>query len=193
MANLFRRLLVEIRRRQMLKFKKTLLVLIGATIGTVALSFAVDYFTPYEGVWMILRSAWLVPTAVAIFSLGYFGSILLHNHQVEKNPDWRAFRARYSQRSRFQIAVVCGSALLLGVYITPKDLGYTALSSLIGAGILAVMAFIRVTSAEYKRQQLGIPDARDVKYDYHERLYLEKKAQERADRQEAKKKKKESK
>jgi len=186
--NWLRKLLIEVRRRYGVDPFKSFWVLLAATVATGGISLLLDALTPFSSYWMLIRSIWLIPTTLSTFALLYLASIYIHNVRVNANPEWIAYRARYSQKTRIQFSIIAASLLLVGIYVIPKQMGYTFLSALIASGIVGVLAFVRATSAEQKRQKLGIPDSRDIAYDFYERAYLREQERKKA----AQRKKKEA-
>lgn len=165
----FRRLLIDLRRRFNIDRSRATLGLMGAVFATIVICVLFDTFVPTSGFGNIVRSLLLIPASLVLFSTGYFISLGLNEKRTLENPDWLPYRARYSQRVRIQFSIVFGAFLFVLLYIIPKNQGYTLYSSLLAAGVLGILAFTRQTSAEQKRSKLGIPDSRDVAYDFYKR------------------------
>lgn len=169
--DLLRKFLVRLRREYYGDAKTFFLKAGGVTAVLALLTLLVDWLLPFNSWAMLLRSALLVPTAVAIFAVFYGVSLRLHSTQVASRDDWIPFRARFSQRWRLQIAAVIMAFLFVFTYAATRGVGYTLTSSVIGAIGIGLLAFVRSTKDEAKRTRLGVPDARDVSYDARKRAY----------------------
>lgn len=182
---LLRRALVWLRDEYDRDRKQLLIRLLAAFLVCALVDTLVDLFFAMEGPANILRSLLLVPTSIAIFSLAYVASIATHKKRVEENPAWVPYRLRFSPSWRLRMGLITAAVLLVFAQAVPKDTGYTLSSSAIGACVIAIFAFLRRSNAEVAREELGIPDARDVIYDARKREFEREQARKKA----AKKKK----
>lgn len=131
---------------------------------SVAASVLVDLFVPFGAWWNLIRTAVLVPLSVSIFAVGYGISLILHRMR-STDPSWKPYRTRFSPLWRMRISAIVGALGLVLVYASGESPVFTLFSSVLLATGLALLAFMRRTSQEMKREKLGIPDARDVSYD----------------------------
>jgi len=137
--------------------------------GAVALvaitgSILVDLFVPFGAWWNLIRTVILVPLSVSLFAVGYGISLILHRMR-STDPNWQPYRTRFSPLWRMRISAIVGALALVMVYAAGESPVFTLLSSFLLAVGLALVAFMRRTSQELKREKLGIPDSRDVSYD----------------------------
>lgn len=130
----------------------------------LAASVLVDLFVPFGAWWNLIRTVILIPLAVSIFAVGYAISLILHRMR-STDPEWKPYRTRFSPLWRMRIAAIVAALGLVLVYASGESPVFTLFSSSILAVGIALLAFIRRTSQELKREKLGIPDARDVSYD----------------------------
>ena len=154
----------------------------------LAASILVDLFVPFGAWWNLIRTAVLVPLSVSIFAIGYAVGLTLHRMR-STDPDWRPYRTRFSPLWRIRIAAIVAAVGLVLVYAAGESPVFTLFSSVLLAVGLALLAFVRRTSTELKREKLGIPDARDVSYDSEVRRLQETRKSlmaERAAKREAK-------
>lgn len=163
--NFLRQFLVNIRSWYYNDTKRALTILFVILGVSTAAGILLDYLFDYAGWWNVLRSLMLIPTAGALFVLGYMLALYLGQWQTRRDPDWVPFRARFSPKRRTQIAVILGAVLLVVVYALGAQPGYTFLSSAVIASLIGVLTFVRRTEKEINRIQLGIPDPRDYDYD----------------------------
>lgn len=161
----FRKTLVRIKREYNTNRKKLFLYSILATVLFVLLGTAADLFLPFNGVSNLVRTLILIPTSISMFVLGYSLSLYGHYRQLENNLNWVPFRARLSPTWRRRTALIVGAFLILGIYANEQSTGYTPISSLITAVVIGLLAFIRTTKEEAKREEFNLPDERDVRYD----------------------------
>lgn len=132
-------------------------------VMTGAISLLVDAVVPFDGWWNVLRTAILIPLSLSMYGLGYFVGLFQHYRKMEEG-DWTPFRLRFSVSWRRRIAIVVGAFLFVLIYGNSYRIGYTLIASMIVACIIALLAFVRVTKDENVREQLNIPDSRDVAY-----------------------------
>lgn len=187
--DLFRKFLIRLRKAYYRDGKKFFTVGGGVVAALVLLTLLADWLLPFATWGTVLRSALLVPTAAAIFSVGYGVSLRLHDSQVASDPTWAPYRSRFSPTRRLQIAAVVAAVLFVFAYASTRGVGYTLVSSLLTAVGLALLAFVRTTHEEAKRQKLGVPDARDLAYSVRQQAYEEKLAAKKAAKAEARGKK----
>ena len=157
----------------------------ASAAGLLALgAIAMDSFAPFGGVYNLIRSLILAPTAVAFFVLAYGVSLRMHEARVEADAGWTPFRARYSPSWRRRIAIILGAVLVVVAQASYESPTYTLTASLIGAVVLALLAFVRTSSIEASREELGIPDARDLAYNAEARERARMREQARASKRE---------
>lgn len=161
----FRKALVRIKREYNTNRKKLFLYSALATVLFILLGTVADLFLPFNGVSNLARTLILIPTSISMFVLGYGLSLYGHYRQLENDPDWVPFRARLSPTWRRRTALIVGAFLILGIYANEQSTGYTPISSLITAVVIGLLAFIRTTKEEAKREEFNLPDERDVRYD----------------------------
>lgn len=138
-------------------FRSSILVIV-----TSLTAIAVDALLPFDGYWNILRSALVGATAIPLFALFYLISLYLHFEKVAEGDGWVPFRARFSTAWRLRIfAILCAILFVVALNLSQNAV-YTLTSGLLGAVLIAGIAFIRYSSSEAARDALGIPDARDV-------------------------------
>lgn len=166
---LFRKFLVRIRKEYNTEKKRLFIYSSIALIVSALLGVLVDAFLPFEGGWNILRSAVLVPTSVSIFILGYAISLDMHYKKIRDNPDWIPFRSRMSPTWRRRISAIVAAFAFIFVYANGYRIGYTFVSSLFVAAVIAIFAFMRTTREEANREEFDIPDVRDTHYETHRR------------------------
>ena len=161
----FRKALVRIKREYNTNRKRLFLYSALATVLFILLGTVADLFLPFNGVSNLVRTLILIPTSISMFVLGYGLSLYGHYQQLENDPDWVPFRARLSPTWRRRTALIVGAFLILGIYANEQSTGYTPISSLITAVVIGLVAFIRTTKEEAKREEFNLPDERDVRYD----------------------------
>lgn len=122
----------------------------------------VDSFIPFQRWWMILRSFLAIPTTIVLFSLGYALFLMRQKSKFEQDRDWVPLRLQVSLSNRRRLAIVGAAFIIVFAYGTSKNHFYTSLSSVWLALVVALLAFIRPTKEEQFREELGIPDMRDI-------------------------------
>ena len=167
---LFRKALLTLRRLYRTNTKNYFAYSISFTVLMAAITTAVDALVPFEGAWNILRSVLLVPTAVALFATAYGIGLYLHFRKTATDDEWVPFRARFSPAWRTRIALIVGAVLLVLIYALGQQPGYTLVSSVFGAIIIALFAFLRRTRDEAAREEYNIPDIRDTRFNEARRL-----------------------
>lgn len=161
----FRKTLVRIKREYNTNRKRLFLYSVLATVLFILLGTVADLFLPFNSVSNLVRTLILIPTSISMFVLGYGLSLYGHYRQLENDPGWVPFRARLSPTWRRRTALIVGAFLVLGIYANEQSTGYTPISSLITAVVIGLLAFIRTTKEEAKREEFNLPDERDVRYD----------------------------
>lgn len=166
---ILRKLLVRLRAEYNDNPRRLYTILGAAFLALALFTLLVDGLLPPQGYANLVRSVLLVPTAVATFSLVYSISIFFHLRRMEGEEGWLPYRARFSPAWRRRIALIGGAILLVLTQAVGPGLGYTLASSFVGAGVIALLAFVRTAKQESSREALGIPDSRDVLYDAQKR------------------------
>lgn len=144
--------------------KKLLFMVLAGVILAAAVSFAVDILLPFEGIYNVIRSLILIPTSAALFALMYVISLFFHYQQSADDKKWIPIRARFSPSWRRRLALIVGAILIVIMQAIDQKIGYTLSSSALGATVIGLFAFIRTSKEEQSREDLGIPDTRDVIY-----------------------------
>ena len=184
----FRKFLTFLRKGFNTRGRKYFYLWGGILAVALAASILVDIFVPFGAWWNLIRTAVLVPLSVSIFAIGYAVGLALHRMR-STDPEWRPYRTRFSPLWRIRIAAIVAAVGLVLVYAAGESPVFTLFSSVLLAIGLALLAFVRRTSTELKREKLGIPDARDVSYDSEVRRLQETRKNlmaERAAKREAK-------
>lgn len=163
---LFRQILIAIRTQYIYNRARLFIVAGASTMLMLVITNLLDIFLPWEPWGMILRTIALIPTSLSIFLLGY-SSALAYHFTKSKDPAWASLREKFSPTWRQRISMIVGAVLLVLVYAIGLNPGYTFTSSLIVACIIGLFAFMRKTSTEINREELGIPDARDAALNTH--------------------------
>lgn len=130
-----------------------------------AANFFTDRYLPTGSWWNVIRTVELIPTAIAIFNILYLITVLSSINRLQNDESYIPIRMRFSYSWRLRIAAMIGALLLVLIFATNEGPAYTFSSSIIGAFIIAVVAFIRPTKEELQRSQLGIPDLRDIRFE----------------------------
>lgn len=160
----FRKFLTYLRKNYNTKGKGYFYLWGSILFASAIVATLVDAFLPFGAWWNLIRTVVLVPLSVSIFAVGYAIGLFLH-YTKRTDPKWVPYRLRFSPMWRLRISAIVGAAALLMVYASSESLFFTFFSSAVISVGLALVAFIRQTSEEMKRDKLGIPDARDVNYD----------------------------
>lgn len=148
----------------------------------------VDILVPFGAWWNLIRTVVLVPLSVSIFAVGYGIGLILHRIR-STDPSWRPYRTRFSPLWRMRISAIVAAVGFVILYAAGESPVFTLFSSALLALGLTLLAFMRRTSQELKREDLGIPDARDVGYDSEVRRLQENRRRimaERSEKREAK-------
>lgn len=185
----FRKFLVRIRKEYNTQ-RRRLFILSGiSTVVFILIGCVLDWILPFSGLFNVVRSIVLIPTAISMFVLMYSISLVFHYAREAANKDWVPYRLRFSPTWRRRISAVVGAVMIVLVYANGFRIGYTAVSSLFVAVALALLTFMRTTNDENTREKLNLPDSRDLKYQQH----MEKLADQRAAREERKRREKQQK
>lgn len=187
--NIFRKFLIKIRAWDRDNRKKFYLTSAGILIVSIAAGILVDMYLPFNGWWNALRSLILIPTTISLFAIAYAMSLYLHYRKIATDSTWIPFRARTSPMWRRRIALIIGAVLFVIVYANGYGIGYTFSSSALVSAGLGLLAYIRTNREESVREQLEIPDARDVVYNEKFNEILKERKEKTAARKEAKKSK----
>lgn len=164
---LFRKVLLFIKRQYMYHRARFFLYAIGAFILLAGISIGVDFLLPWEGLGMFLRVFILIPLGSVIFALGYAGA-LAYYFMRSQDEQWVSWRDKFSPTWRQRISMIVGAVLVVLIIATnSNNPGYTLVTSCIAAVIVGLFVFMRKTSSELRREELGIPDARDVVLNSH--------------------------
>lgn len=184
---MLRQALILIRRHYRKDWLRFFLV-VGSVLLLCALAgVALDFFLPFSGWANVLRALVLIPTSLSAFALGYALSLAGHNMQVANNEEWVPYRLRFSLLWRRRMAAVGGAIILVLIYANGFHVGYTVTSSLLVAAVIALFAFVRATREELLREELKIPDLRDIRYNERKQVLEEERARAEAEKKLAKK------
>lgn len=160
----FRKFLTFLRKGYNTKGKKYFQLWGSLLLVSLIAGVLVDIFVPFGAWWNLIRTAILVPLSVSIFAVGYAISLTLHRMK-SSDSSWRPYRTRFSPLWRIRISAIVGTIAFVLIYASGESPIFTLFSSAMLAVGIALVAFMRKTSQEQKRETLGIPDARDVSYD----------------------------
>lgn len=166
---LFRKFLVRIRKEFNTNKGRLYGYSSGVLCAFIAFGIAADGLLPFSGLWNVLRTIILVPTAVSAFVFGYAISLELHFRRIANDPDWKPFRMRFSPTWRRRISAIIAAFAIVFVYANGYRIGYTLVSSLFVSVIIGIFAFLRTTRDEARREEFNIPDTRDTNYETHRR------------------------
>lgn len=150
-------------RKQYAHNKRKFLSLMGiiSVISTI-MGLLLDNLTPFSGAWMVARSVLCIPLMFSLYSLFYYVSLVLHKQRVRENREWIPYRLRYSPKWRRRMIAIWGAFLVVFIYSVGYGPTYTLSSSLCLVSIIACLAFIRPTKQEALREELNLPDMRDL-------------------------------
>lgn len=189
---LFRKFLVKLRKEFNTNKGRLFGYSSGVLFAFTAFGIATDGLLPFNGLWNVLRTVILIPTAVSAFVFGYAISLELHYRRIANDPDWKPFRMRFSPTWRRRISAIAAAFAIVFVYANGYRIGYTLVSSLFVSVIIAIFAFLRTTRDEAKREEFNIPDTRDTNYETHRRKLAADRVAAQRRREEEKKKRKSS-
>lgn len=172
----FRKFLTFLRKEHNTKGNKYFKTWGSVLLVSLIAGVLVDIFVPFGAWWNLIRTCILVPLATAIFAVGYAISLNLHRMR-STDPTWKPYRTRFSPLWRMRISAIVGTIAFVLIYAAGESPVFTLFSSLMLAVGLTLVSFMRKTAQEQKRENLGIPDARDVSYDSElRRLQTQRKA-----------------
>lgn len=161
----FRKFLVRIKREYNTNRTKLFLYSVLSSLLFIGIGCLADAFIPFNSWGNVIRTAILIPTSISMFIFGYALSLKMHYKKTDTDPYWIPFRARLSPTWRRRSALILGAFLIVGIYANNQAIGYTAISSLFVAIAIAMIAFIRTTKEEARREEFDIPDDRDIRYE----------------------------
>lgn len=160
---MLRKTLIWLRRQYNTNLIPAAKILGLALVVLIAASFLVDIYLPPGAPWNFLRTIIMVPLAAVLYSLGYAVGLFLHYARMETG-EWIPYRLRFSLAWRQRMGLLAAAVLMVFMYATGAGPGYTLMASSYVALAFAVLAFVRATPEESLREELSIPDARDVRY-----------------------------
>lgn len=173
----FRKALVWIRNQYLDRPKELFLYSGIAFLVTGAISILADFLLSWDQWAILVRALLAIPTAAAVFILGY-GLVLFYvDYRLARNPEYRTWRMRLSPLMRQRVSMLIGAILFVFMFAVAQQPGYTLAASVIVALATGLFAFIRKTSKELNREIVGLPDARDVAFDSHLRAQAKKAAE----------------
>lgn len=162
---MLRKALIWLRKEHKENLKNHLLLVGSITTFLIVSGLLIDYFLPFKGLYNVLRSIILVLQATGIFVLGYHYSLTLHYQKMEDpDIDWTPYRLRFSVSWRRKIAICIAALIFVFMYGLNYSIGYTLFSSLFVSILIALVLFIRPTKEEQLREELEIPDVRDIQF-----------------------------
>lgn len=185
----FRKFLTYLRKQYNTKGKGFFFVWGSILLVTTLSGILIDVFLPFGSGWNLVRTVVLIPLSVSLFAVGYGIGLFLH-YMKRTDPNWTPYRLRFSPMWRMRISAIVGAAAFLLVYASNESWFFTLFSSSVLSVGFALIAFMRQTTEERKREKLGIPDARDVNYDSEVKKLQQKRKvlmEEKASKREAKK------
>lgn len=162
-----RSFLIFIRKQRAKNVDRLFLFSFGVILLSIILAVLVDIFLPFNNLWFnFLRAFITIPIAVSVFVTGYTFSLTRYEVLKSNNDDWVPYRLRFSPSWRRKISAVIASFLILIIYALnqSQNVFYTSFSGVVFAVVIALFAFMRLTRKEEHREELGIPDARDIQY-----------------------------
>lgn len=145
----------EQRKRQY----RTLWVIIGVC---AVLGIALDVFTPFEHVFMFLRSIVAIVMAVPMFMLTYSFSLWLHKRNLasattEKPYTELRFRSQFTYSRRMSLLAIGSTACIVFASLALQRGGaYTFVFSVVMVIIYSLIVFARQTSDEARNIALGV-------------------------------------
>lgn len=163
----FRRALIWIRNQYLDHPKELFLYAIAAFLVTGAVSVLADFLLSWEQWAIFVRAALVVPTAAAIFVLGYSLAIAYVDYRTGRDPDYKSWRIKLSPTMRERVSALLAAVLFVLMFAVAQRPGYTFVASLIVAAAVGLFAFMRRTSDELTREAVGLPDVRDLSLQLH--------------------------
>lgn len=180
---LFRKFLVRVRKEYNTEGRRLYILSALAVVVLLGISIICDILLPFNGWGNIIRCLVLLPTSVSLFVLGYAVSLFFHYARMEGDPSWVPYRSRLSPTWRNRIAAIIAAFLVVGIYANGFRPGYTFIASLFVAIGIGLFAFIRTTREEAKREELGVPDVRDTRFNENMRYLSERREQVKNDKE----------
>lgn len=181
----FREALIWIRNRYWKDRKQFFLYSGVASAILIGLGILADIFLPWTEWALIIRTAIALPTAIALFFLGYGLTLFYVGRRTKANPDYRTWRVRLSPTMRQRVSFVVFALLFVLILALVEQPGYTFVSSLILAIIAGLFTFMRKTSSELTRDKIGLPDSRDVALEQHLKERRKSPAKKKAEKEKA--------
>jgi hypothetical protein len=138
---------------------RTLWIIVGVCL---ALGVALDLFTPFKHVFMVLRSIVAIVMAVPMFMLTYSFSLWLHQRNLaaatpEKPYKELRFRSQFTLRRRLSLLAIGSTACIVFAALALQRGGaYTFVFSVVMVIIYGLIVFARKTSEEAKNVALGV-------------------------------------
>jgi len=165
----FRKALIWIRNQYYANRSQLLILSAAGVILTAALGFLADFLLPWDQWAIFVRAIVAIPASLALFILLYSATLAYVTYRSRTVENYRTWRVRLSPTMRQRVSAVIGAVLFVLMFAVTMQPGYTFVSSLIIALIIGLFAFMRRTSTEISRDDIGLPDARDVALDSHMR------------------------
>lgn len=172
----FRKILIWIKKQHTTSRVRLFLFSgLGAAVFA-GISFLVDVLLPWNQWAILVRTIICVPLAVALFVLSYSFVITYVEKKKELAVEqpYETWRERLSPTMRNRIAIIIAAVLFVLMFAVTMKPGYTIAASIIVAIVAGLFTFIRKTSAELRRESIGLPDARDAAFDSHIRQTAKK-------------------
>ncbi len=163
----FRKALIWIRNQYYSNRGQLILLSTAGVILTGALGFLADFMLPWDQWAILVRAVIAIPASISLFVLGYAGTLAYVNYRSSTVENYRTWRVRLSPTMRQRVSAVIGAVLFVLMFAVTMQPGYTFVSSIIIALVVGLFAFMRRTSTEISRDDIGLPDARDVALDSH--------------------------
>lgn len=147
------------------------------------ISVVVDTYVPWDGWWMMVRSAMLFPLIgfgfVGFYSLSLDLNVRKQKAARENEENWVPYRLRYSPKWRRNVSLIIGALMLVVMYAADYFVGYTIFASVLAIIAVGMVAFCRLTRAENRRAEQKVPDPRDSMFE--ERMKQYERAKKRAE------------
>lgn len=162
---------------------KTIVFIAVCAMLLTGTSVFADMILPFSGFYMFLRSIILIALSGSLSCVFYLAAIRGH-YWMSERKDWKPLRVRFSHQWRIRMSILATAPILVMIYVTNHSPYYTFVNSLITCLIISLILFTRPTKDERRREQFGLPDARDLEHN----LALANAISERAERKKSKKK-----
>lgn len=183
-----RKVLIKIRKMYNTQPKKLFGWSGAVTFVLIVIGVLLDWLLPWTFWAQCIRGLVVIPMSVSMFTLGYSFSLFLHYSKLEVDPDWQPYRLRYSVKWRRRIALIVGAVLFILMYSSNFGIAYTLTAGIFLSAIIGIFSFIRTTKNEENREQLGLPDNRDTRYDENMKKLEKQREQAKIDKEERRKK-----